>query len=223
MSSLRIILFKCMEFGPGGTRGKECRRHKTCSFDPWVRKNSLKEGMATHSSILPWSIPWTVESGGLPSMGSQATFTHYSLSHMLSHFSHVQLFVISWTVARQAPLFTKFSRPEYWKWVARILEVGSCSLLQGIFPTQGSNPGLTHHRQTLYHVSYQGSPRILEWVAYPFSRGSSRPRNWTRVSCIAGGFFSQLNYQGSSGTKKDLSKLQFWGWQQWWGRWSRGW
>ena len=32
--------------------------------------------------------------------------------------------------------------------------------------------------------------RILEWVAYPFSRGSSRPRNWTRVSCIAGGFFT---------------------------------
>ena len=49
----RIILFKCMEFGPGGTRGKEYRRHKTCSFDPWVRKNSLKGSMATHSSILP--------------------------------------------------------------------------------------------------------------------------------------------------------------------------
>ena len=32
--------------------------------------------------------------------------------------------------------------------------------------------------------------RILEWVAIPFSRGSSRPRNRTRVSCIAGGFFT---------------------------------
>ena len=32
--------------------------------------------------------------------------------------------------------------------------------------------------------------RILEWVANPFSRGSSQPRNWTRVSCIAGGFFT---------------------------------
>ena len=31
---------------------------------------------------------------------------------------------------------------------------------------------------------------ILEWVAYPFSRGSSLPRNWTGVSCIAGGFFT---------------------------------
>ena len=108
-SSLRATLFKCLGFGPGGTDGKECRRHETCSFDPWVRKNSLKEGVATHSSILPWSIPWTVGSGGLQSMESPATFTHYSLSHMLSHFSRVQLFMIPWTVACQAPLFTEFS------------------------------------------------------------------------------------------------------------------
>ena len=32
--------------------------------------------------------------------------------------------------------------------------------------------------------------RTLEWAAFPFSRGSSRPRNRTRVSCIAGGFFT---------------------------------
>ena len=32
--------------------------------------------------------------------------------------------------------------------------------------------------------------RILEWVAIPFSRGSSWPRDWTCASCIAGGFFT---------------------------------
>ena len=32
--------------------------------------------------------------------------------------------------------------------------------------------------------------RILEWVAFPFSRGSSQPRDQTQVSCIVGGFFS---------------------------------
>ena len=32
--------------------------------------------------------------------------------------------------------------------------------------------------------------RILEWVAVPFSRGSSQPRDRTQVSCIAGGFFT---------------------------------
>ena len=35
--------------------------------------------------------------------------------------------------------------------------VGCHSLLQGIFPTQGSSPGLLHCRQILYHLSYQGS------------------------------------------------------------------
>jgi len=57
-------------------------------------------------------------------------------------------------------------------------------------PTQGSNPGLPHCRQILYQLSHKGSPRILEWVAYPFSRGSSWPRNRTKVSCMAGGFFT---------------------------------
>ena len=68
--------------------------------------------------------------------------------------------------------------------------VGSCSLLQGIFPTQGSNPGLPHCRQILYQLSHQGSPRILHWVAFPFSSGSSWSWNWTRVSCVAGRFFT---------------------------------
>ena len=72
---------------------------------------------------------------------------------------------------------------------ARILE-WVVSLLQGIFPTQGSNPGLPPCRQILYKLSHKGSLRILEWVAYLFSRGSSRPRNRTRVSYIAGGFFT---------------------------------
>ena len=40
--------------------------------------------------------------------------------------------------------------------------VGSLSLLQGIFPTQGWNPGYPHCRWILYQLSHQGSPRILE-------------------------------------------------------------
>ena len=68
--------------------------------------------------------------------------------------------------------------------------VGCQALLQRIFQTQGINPGLRHCRQILDCLSYQGSPRILEWVAYPFSRGSSRPRNRTGVSCIVGRFFT---------------------------------
>ena len=82
--------------------------------------------------------------------------------------------------------------------------VGSLSLLQGIFPTQGSNPGLPHCRWILYYLSHKGSPRILQWVAYSFSSSSSSeysglisftidwfdPRDPTQVSRIAGRFFT---------------------------------
>ena len=62
--------------------------------------------------------------------------------------------------------------------------VGNLSLLQG------SNPGLPHCRWILCQLSHKGSPRILKWVAYPFSSRSSQPKNRTGVSSIAGGFFT---------------------------------
>ena len=68
--------------------------------------------------------------------------------------------------------------------------MGCHALLQGIFPTQGPNPCLLHCRQILYQLNHQRSTRILEWLAYPFSRESSQPRNWIRVSCIAARFFT---------------------------------
>ena len=98
--------------------------------------------------------------------------------------------------------------------------VGCHTLLQGIFPIQGSNLGLLHYKQILYHLSHGrkvkmlvtqlcltlcdptdcGPPgssvhgilqaRILEWVAVLISRGSSWPRDCTRASRIAGRFFT---------------------------------
>ena len=101
--------------------------------------------------------------------------------------------------------------------------VGCHAVLQGIFPTQGSNPDLPHCRRFLYHLSHQGKKRkkesevtqscltlcnpmncsltgfsihgifqarVLEWVAISFSRGSSRPRDWTQVSHIVGRCFT---------------------------------
>ena len=102
-------------------------------------------------------------------------FAHILLKWM--SLSRVWLFATPCTIQSM-----EFSRLEYWS--------GSLSLLQGIFPTQELNQGLLHRRWILYQLSHKGSPRILQWVAYPFSRGSSQPRNWTRVSCIAGGFFT---------------------------------
>ena len=77
-----------------------------------------------------------------------------------------------------------------WNSPGQNTSVGSLSLVQRIFPTLGSNPGLPHCRWILYQLSHKGSPRILEWVAYPFSSRSSQPRNRTQVSCIAGGFLT---------------------------------
>ena len=58
---------------PGGTGGKEptCqfKRLKRCGFDLQVGEEPLEEGMATHSSILAWIIPWTEEPGGLWPIG----------------------------------------------------------------------------------------------------------------------------------------------------------
>ena len=53
--------------------------------------------------------------------------------------------------------------------------MGCHALLKGIFPTHGWNPCLLHCRRIIYCLSHEGSPRILEWVAYPFSRVSSQP------------------------------------------------
>ena len=77
-----------------------------------------------------------------------------------------------------------------WNSLGQNTGVGSLSLLQGIFPTQGLNPDLPQCRRILYQLSHKGRPRILEWVAYPFSSRYSRPRNWTGVSFVAGGFLT---------------------------------
>ena len=72
--------------------------------------------------------------------------------------------------------------------------VGSRSLLQGDLPNPGIKSGLPRFRQILYQVNHKGSPRTLEWVAYPFSSGSSWPRNPTGSSALqAGSLPSELS------------------------------
>ena len=67
---------------------------------------------------------------------------------VFSRFSHVRLFATPWTVACQSPLSMGFS--------SKNTEVGWHFLLQVIFLTQGSNPGLLHCRQILYRLGHQG-------------------------------------------------------------------
>ena len=73
--------------------------------------------------------------------------------------------------------------PSPWNSPGQNTGVGSPSLLQGIFLTQGLNPGLLQCPWILYLLSHQGSPRILEWVAYPFSSISSQPNPGIELGC----------------------------------------
>ena len=107
--------------------------------------------------------------------------------------SYVQLSVIPWTTQSM-----EFSRPEYWS---------SLSRLQGIFPTQGLNPGLPHCRQILYQLRHKGSPRILEWVnsllqgIFP-TQGSS----WGVPHCRR--ILYHLSHQGSPALLERPSKKE---------------
>ena len=170
--------------------------------------------------ILAWRIPWSEESGGLQSIGSQRVDTVERLiaqscpvariawnpglqlcKQILYRLREVKVKV---KVARYCPTFCDPMDYSPWNSPGQNTGVGSLSLLQGICPIQGWNPGLPDWRWILYQLSHQASPRILEWVAYRFSSRSSRPRNWTRVSCIAGRFFINWairkapSHQGSS-------------------------
>ena len=94
---------------------------------------------------------------------------------------------------------TDFSRPEYWSGPAP----------GGICPTQGSNPGLPHWRRIPYQLSHKGSPRILGWVAYPFSSWSSWPRNQMNQSSLCcRQILYQLSYQGRSWYWQYLTKFK---------------
>ena len=76
--------------------------------------------------------------------GKRESVSHSDVPHSLQPL---------WSVARQAPLSMGFSRPEY--------RSGQPFPSQEIFPTQGSDPGLTHCRRIPYQLSHKGSPKCL--------------------------------------------------------------
>ena len=136
-------------------------------------------------------------------------FTICIIKHMYIHIiccclaiSHVQIFCNTMDCRLFCP----------WDFPGKNTGVGCHFPLQGIFPTQGLNPGLLHWQvdslppsegkvevkvtqlcQTLcdsmdYTVHEILQARELEWVAIPFSRGSLQPRDRTQVFCIPGRF-----------------------------------
>jgi len=115
----------------------------------------------------------------------------------LKLLSCVQLFATPWIVA-----CTKLLHP--WDFQGKSTGVGCHCLLQGIFPTQGSNPGLSHCRQMLYRLSHQGSPcrrhhpygrkwkelgpldEIGKWNNWLKTQHSNKQRSWHLVPSFYG-------------------------------------
>ena len=144
-----------------------------------------------------------------------AFFLFFQLS--FTPFPFIDIPEVNWNESHSVVSYSLQPHGPYspWNSLAQNPGVGSLSLIQGIFPTQESNPGLPLCRQILYQLSHKKSQRTLEWVAYPFSSGSSWPRNRTRVSCIAGGFFTNwaireaLVSQRTSNSKNSIHKIFF--------------
>ena len=145
-----------------------------------------EEGIATHSSILAWKIPWTEKPGGLQSIGLKR------VSHDWATPEHTAAVMSIRTLPgcpAGRPALLVMLAVSYSQVPANFLS-GNAQLLQSCpilcDPLDRSPPGSS------FHGILQA--RILAWVARPSSRGSSQPRNQTRgVSCIffiTGGFLT---------------------------------
>ena len=138
----------------------------------WVMSYSLwPHGLFSPPGSCPWNFPgrileWgAISSSRASSWPRDRTRISYFLLHWqvppgepscwcevkLKSLSCIQLFATSRTVAYQALC--------PWDFPGKSTGMGCHFLLQGIFPTQGLNPGLPHCRQTLYHLSHQESLR----------------------------------------------------------------
>ena len=128
--------------------------------------------MATHSSVLARTVPWTEGPGGLQSVGSQRVTQRDSL-----HSSERSTRVSGSGRIRFRFCFSPFS------W-------GGCCLVSKLCPTL-REPTCSNPPSSSVHGILQA--RILEWVAVPSSRGSSRPREdpvSPMFAALSGGFFT---------------------------------
>ena len=142
------------------------------------RTNASMAPSCTHPCPLP-GLSSSVSSSWLPSSYTSPDFTLWK--KVCRSLSRGWLFV---TPELYSP----------WNFLGQNTGVGSLSLATGDLPNPGIEPRSPALQnlvlQILYQLSHKGSPRTLEQVAYPFSSRSSRPRNCTRISCIADGFFT---------------------------------
>ena len=178
----------------------QTEKNPPAKWETWVQSLVVKILWGRAWQPIPVFLPgeslWTEETGGLESMGSQRDghdwVTQHSTEHRVTQLTYIIDNVNHKNVLKSDKSWShSVMSDSLWPHGLYRFSTGvkSCSLLQGIFPTQGSNPGLSHCRWILYCLSHKGSPRILEWVVYIFSRVSSWPRNRTGLLHL-GGFFT---------------------------------
>ena len=123
-------------------------------------EDPLEKEMVTHSSILARRIPWTEKPGRLQSMGSQESDTTERLHFpFLWVISPMIIYSPDWLFSRLKVKVKVHGLYSPWNSPGQNTGVGSLSLLQRIFPTQGLNPGLPHCRLILYQLSYPNKLR----------------------------------------------------------------
>ena len=135
------------------------------------QEDLLEKETATYSSILAWKIPWMEEPGRATVHGVAKSWTRLSdftflLSFMI--WSTLSLKKKNWSaseVAQTCPTLCNHmdcNLPRLlhpWNFPGKNTGVGCHFLFQGIFPTQGSNPGLPHCRQMLYQLTHGEAPK----------------------------------------------------------------
>ena len=94
--------------------------------------------------------------------------------HFILAMAQRQFQLWKWKLFSRIGPFVAPRTIQSWNSPGQNIGVGSLSFLQGIFPTQGLNPGLQHCGWILHQLSHKESPKILEWIAYPF-RGFPDP------------------------------------------------
>ena len=135
---------------PRWCSGKEsafqCRRCTRCGLDPWVRKTPWRK------SYSPWGCK---ESDTTEQLSTHTrNLKYYLITHLIWWKRN-----FGFGGCHCGLLPTRLLCP--WNSTVKNTGVGSNSLPQGVFLTQGSNSGLLHCRQILYHLNHQGSPSEL--------------------------------------------------------------
>ena len=146
----------------------------------WMKAKYYEEGIKSPSYLFP-SIPSSTSSYWWERARETCKvskvplycYTHMCLDLM---FSFIRFVKVKWKWKSLSHVESLRPHGLYspWNSPCQNTGLGSLSLLQGIFPTQGSNPGLQHCRRTLYHLSHQGSPILtLRSTAFHLLVGST--------------------------------------------------